>query len=635
MARSGATEVTRAWPIVAVALGTVLLLDVLRVWQPSVIFIYGRAGSTPAAEMGAFAAMWVIAGLLAAATARVLGPRQLVVLGAGLLAVARLGVPLSGGGDPQLYLASLGWVGAMVWAGGAVAGAPDRRSIGEGLAFGLVIDAATRAALHSVETVWMGGVFGTLAALAIVGAFGVATVRWLRDAGWATRGERTPGPGWPWLALGPLLVLYGVLAGTPARASIAVDLAPGLAAALVVASLTVALAWSQAGGAASGRAGSLAAAGLVLVGTVLALPADGGLAVVGQVLLAVGAGGVLAVLPRAVGSSGPTRRALAAAGALVILFVLGFLYYASYDIALGVENETFLVAAAVVVAGLTVAAGFRAASIVARPTSRFLPVTAVALTALAGLGAWTGSGLTPAEGEGFPIRAVLYNVHMGYDVDGRFDVEAMAEVLLAEGPDIVVLNEVDRGWLLNGSHDVLQLIAEELDLPFVFAPAADEVWGNAILSRYPLSDVETEVLPRGGVPMARSVVSAVATLPDGSELLVAGTHLHHTDDGGGVRTVQAQAVADHAVARATDGRSLLVMGDMNAEPGSDALATFTDAGLVDGVAPLGAPLTFPAWEPDRHIDHVFTSGDLTTSELSVPVSTASDHYAVAVTLTRR
>ena len=50
---------------VPLALGILLLTDVLRVWLPSIITIFGQAASTPAELMGAFALLWFLAAFAA------------------------------------------------------------------------------------------------------------------------------------------------------------------------------------------------------------------------------------------------------------------------------------------------------------------------------------------------------------------------------------------------------------------------------------------------------------------------------------------------------------------------------------------------------------------------------------------
>ncbi|PSK63934.1 hypothetical protein B0E53_04116 [Micromonospora sp. MH33] len=75
----------RHLPTVALALGVVVLLDVLRVWLPSIITIFGRAAETPAELLGAFALGWFVLALAAPVLVRRLGARPVRLVAAGLL----------------------------------------------------------------------------------------------------------------------------------------------------------------------------------------------------------------------------------------------------------------------------------------------------------------------------------------------------------------------------------------------------------------------------------------------------------------------------------------------------------------------------------------------------------------------
>ncbi|MEU3455771.1 hypothetical protein ABZ671_19550 [Micromonospora sp. NPDC006766] len=68
----------RQLPTAALALGVVILLDVLRIWLPSVITIFGQAAGTPAELLGAFALAWFLAAPAAPPFVRRLGPGRLV-----------------------------------------------------------------------------------------------------------------------------------------------------------------------------------------------------------------------------------------------------------------------------------------------------------------------------------------------------------------------------------------------------------------------------------------------------------------------------------------------------------------------------------------------------------------------------
>lgn len=619
----------------AVAIGTILFLDLLRVWLPSVIFVFGRAGSTPATTMGAFALTWFVAGVLLAASAPRIGPWRLLAVSAVVLGLARLLVQGGPGGSLQLYGAAVGVLAGIGWLSALPATDAPRRLLATGLAVGFAGDVTLRAALWTVELTWVQGLGAAAMAAVLVAAYGFATFRIagprlsVRDTGRAAA--------WPWLTVGPLLLLYGVLSGAPSRALIATGWPVWFLAALLVAASALAVALPLYAPRVSGPALGIEAAVLVVAGTVLALPAEGPLSLLGQILLASGIGATLGAVARAEGDRSPRRRAVVTSLGMLLFFVLAFLYYAAYDLSLGFTNRALLVVAAVVIGALALVAGLRSRTRETGSGSSAGAGVLAAATAGAMLLAAVGAGITartpePVAGDGFPVRVMTYNVHVGFDTQGRFDVEGLAEVIAATGAEVIVLNEVDRGWFLNGAHDTMALLAAEVGLPYVWTPAADEVWGNAILSRYPIRDTTSEFLPRGGVPMRRSVLAAVIDVGGDQQLAVVGTHLHHLEADSDVRRPQVEAVASIAETLVANGFPTVVLGDMNAEPGADELRPFEAAGLSEAVTPLGRVLTFPSWDPDEHIDHVFVGPRLSASDLEVPRSEASDHLGVAVTL---
>ena len=615
-ARGGGSG-SATWAVPAVALGTVLLLDVLRVWLPSVIFVYGRAGSTPATTMGAFALLWFLAGIAVAALAGRIGPWRLLAGAAVLLGISRLALQGGPGGSFQLYAASIGVLVAIGWLAALPATGLPGRLVAVGLAVGLAGDITLRSALWTVELTWVHGPAAALAAAVLVATFGFATFRLL---GGRPDAPVPGGAAWPWLAVGPVLLLFGILSGLPARALIATGWPAWFVAALFVAATALAVALPLYAPRISGPALGIEAATLTVLGTVLALPAAGASSVLGQVLLASGLAASLAALAGVPGDRSPTRRAVVTSLGMLVFFVLAFLYYAAYDIAIGIPPQSLLVVGAVIVGGIALLAGLRRRE---RDTTATSPLgfgALAAATAGAMLLAAVGAGVTtrtpePAAGDAAAVRLMTYNIHMGYDTRGRFDIEALAEVVNGTGAEVVVLNEVDRGWFLNGGHDTMALLASATGLPYVWTPAADEVWGNAILSRYPVTEIHEEFLPQGGVPMRRSALAAVLDLGGDRRLAVVGTHLHHVDVDGPVRRPQAEAVAGIALAFLDRGLPTVVLGDMNAEPGADELAPYEEVGLREAVSELGDVLTFPSWGPDEHIDHIFVGPGLSVDEV--------------------
>lgn len=166
-------------------------------------------------------------------------------------------------------------------------------------------------------------------------------------------------------------------------------------------------------------------------------------------------------------------------------------------------------------------------------------------------------------------------------------------------------------------------------MPYVFGPAADEVWGNAILSRYPISEVRVERLPRGRDAMARSQLIAVLDVREDQRIAVIATHLSHVDVQGDTRLPQARSIAG-TVARLRDrGVPVIVAGDLNAGPDDPELATFGD--LARSAVPAGNP-TFPSTAPEVQIDHILISEQFEVTGSSVPQILHSDHLPVFVTL---
>lgn len=169
-------------------------------------------------------------------------------------------------------------------------------------------------------------------------------------------------------------------------------------------------------------------------------------------------------------------------------------------------------------------------------------------------------------------------------------------------------------------------------MPYLWGPAADRQWGNAILTRYPVLEHGVAPLPRGGVAMRRGYLWARLDIGGGQEMLVIATHLHHVEEDHAVRQLQVPRLVEFWGGR----EGTVLMGDFNAEPGWPELDPLLQAGLRDAFAEAGAGAgyTWPSPAPDRRIDYVWLSPDLKPSDLVIPQSTASDHLGVVVTVSR-
>ncbi|MEW2327154.1 endonuclease/exonuclease/phosphatase family protein [Micromonospora chersina] len=700
----------RHLPTVALALGVVVLLDVLRVWLPSIITIFGRAAETPAELLGAFALGWFVLALAAPVLVRRVGARPARLAAAGLLAATRLALTAAPGGRVQLWLACAGLLAGLVWL--AATAATVARPV-PGLASGLAGAAVGHALLGTEDLVWRGGVLGWTVSVLLVGAFLAAQSAAGPAA--ALRGRGAAGRV-AWLLVGPVLLLAGQLALAPAVWDAAAtywhdsaDLSglglppahlaavPELAIGLFLVTLLVRpprpvarLLWpvalvAGAGLFAADRAGWLAAAVLLaaaglggclaLVDTVpgrgnalvhrrsgkalvpattspgndrdpattpdaaatspgrTAAPesatASGSVAGAGAAPMTgagEGAGSGEPPEPDPGGGDGGGRRGFAVAGGMLGFAIGAVAYYAAYD--LGYPNGWVPVLAALAVAAAAVAAAPGVSRRFRTPVPAWTVLGAMLLTAVGGGIHRPAPAPHPPATPPSAVRLVAYNIRMGFGLDGRLDLDALARAVDGSRPDVVLLSEVDRGWLLNGGHDTLALLAGRLRMPYVFAPAADPVWGDAVLSRFPVRAGETRPLAAHGAPTGAQALGVTLDLA-GRDLAVVATHLQPPP--GQDPVAQAREVAAFAT-RYAAGRPLVLGGDLNTEPADPAFAEFTRAGLVDALAAARPLHTSPADDPRTQIDHVLVSPGLTASGATAPRTTASDHLPVAVTI---
>jgi endonuclease/exonuclease/phosphatase family metal-dependent hydrolase len=383
-----------------------------------------------------------------------------------------------------------------------------------------------------------------------------------------------------------------------------------------------------------------AIAGLV-VAAALGSTATAAAGVLGQAAGAV----LLVVIVRRAGAAaalGPTVAAWTAGMGLFELLVLAYYaayvlaYYAAYDLVLPVGNGPLPALAAVLV-GLAAAGAMRFGRDPGAQRRDLVPVWAGVALLAAPLLFWaTAPGALEADpGPARPVRVMSYNVHFGFDVRGWSDLEGVARAIEASGAEVVGLQEVSRGWYANGSTDMLAWLQRRLGMPHArFAGASNAISGNAVLSRHPILSSEVTRLPREGVQLRRNALEVELDLGEGRRLRVVVTHLHHVEgpDGTRVRLAQLPRVLERVAGR----EAIVLLGDLNAEPGSAEIARLRAAGLTDAfVAAGGRPAderTWPSDRPDRRIDYIWLSADLAASDFAATTSTASDHRGIAVTV---
>ena len=164
-------------------------------------------------------------------------------------------------------------------------------------------------------------------------------------------------------------------------------------------------------------------------------------------------------------------------------------------------------------------------------------------------------------------------------------------------------------------------------MQYTFGPTIGETYGNAVLSRLPMTEVRTISFPRQAALRHQPRGALLFRVAD---VLVIATHLDHIAGASDVRQGQVRAILD-AWAGA---RPALVAGDLNALPGSPEMRMLMDAGFTDLAAAAGAEQpTSPARDPVNRVDYVWGIS-VTGSQAHTVASTASDHRPVVVNIAK-
>ena len=198
---------------------------------------------------------------------------------------------------------------------------------------------------------------------------------------------------------------------------------------------------------------------------------------------------------------------------------------------------------------------------------------------------------SPAE-----IKIISYNIRWRSGDDLKTLIKLFQTDSEIGNAQILALQEVDRRKKRSGNNNTAKMIADELGMHYVWAappapkPTDEEETGVAILSVYPLSDVERIVLPHKG-PNGRRRVALGATVEfENRRWRVYSAH-SETRIAVSKKLEQFKAVLDD-LAKYPANMPAIIMGDLNTwEPSADGKTNkfFLDAGLK---TPFGGEATF-------------------------------------------
>ena len=579
-------------------------------------------GALPNTVLGAIAFGVFATSFVSIVVAARLGPRRAIAGSGALLAIATLLGVAARNEWLDLGLSAAAVAAGTWWLALTHAARSSSRSSPFPVAVpaALVIDAALRSAFGTVA--FVDGPLPvalplTLVAVLLFLAAGIAHAS--GDLGWTSPGPRGA---LGLVALAPLLFVSESGGGNAAQiaAGGGLGLGPEGAHSTQIGAMLVGL-----GGALGAfiltrdlprrgvAAGALALGALLLWAHLPVVSLAGGALFAAGILVASSA---LVTAPPA-DTHGPALTAVALGLGWLLFVGAAYGFYAFYAYLPAAWAVTALVALAVL-----------AAPPVAGP--RWGTGAAILVTALAILVPLTALVTLPAAASVEPpatFRVMTYNIHQGYDAGNVPALDALVDTIGREAPDVVVLQEVVRGWLIDGQHDVVGVLAARLGMSYVFGPNIGDLYGNAVLSRYPMTDVRRVAFAKE--PGARYQPRG-AILVSIAGVLVVATHLDEHADASAIRLEQVRTLL-----REWNGRQPAIIAcDCNALPEAPELALIDAAGFGDLAAQAGGKaLTFPAAAPHERIDYLFGIG-VQAAQAHVVDSTASDHRAVVVNVTR-
>ncbi len=236
-------------------------------------------------------------------------------------------------------------------------------------------------------------------------------------------------------------------------------------------------------------------------------------------------------------------------------------------------------------------------------------------------------GETAEEQDVVTIRVMSYNIQHGRGMDGQVDIRRIAEVIVREEPDIVALQEVDRGVERSGGVDIPGKLAELTGMNVFFDRNIEFQggdYGNAVLTRFPVLKESNSHLRMIREGEQRGVIHMVLEI-GGRELVFMNTHIdYRRDDSERLKNIRQF----REIVETYEGLPVIISGDFNDFPGSrthgkmkeDFIDTWEAVGEGDG-------FTFRSDNPDRRIDYIFLEKGkgLVPKEAWIPETQASDH----------
>ena len=226
------------------------------------------------------------------------------------------------------------------------------------------------------------------------------------------------------------------------------------------------------------------------------------------------------------------------------------------------------------------------------------------------------------------LRVLCYNIHHGEGVDGKLDLQRIANLILSVRPDLVALQEVDQKAKRSGNIDQPAELARLTKMHVAFGaniPLQGGHYGNAVLSRHPIRKHENRLLPNVDSGEQRGLLITQIEIPAIDESIgFLSTHFDHRRD----HHERNQSASFIQSLFDQDQQATILAGDFNCMIGSEAMNRLDAAFQRTNEKPLP---TIPVKDPTRQIDFILSRPKNRFHVIETRVldeSIASDHRAI-------
>jgi len=231
------------------------------------------------------------------------------------------------------------------------------------------------------------------------------------------------------------------------------------------------------------------------------------------------------------------------------------------------------------------------------------------------------------------VKIMTFNIYHGETMNGDFDFDAIANIILNEKVDFVALQEVDFKTNRVNKIDLANTLANKTEMYFAFGKAIDfdgGDYGVAILSKYKIIKKRNIALPHGKDKEPRTALEITSVLQFEDTISIISTHLDYTQKD----HFRLEQIHEINKVFLTNKYPTILAGDLNDIPESETIQ-YLEKYWTSTYNYKNPDATYPSSNPNQKLDYIMFTPKTEWKIISSKVihnKIASDHFAYVVIL---